>query len=176
MKSLKSIVGDNGEDFIAKIPLIGPLTGAKTNEYKALLKKQEEMAKAAEARAAQQHQQGLQGLSQGMMAFGPRNQMMAQMFGPEAAFSPDQMAAMVSDPAAKPLAEAEQAWIQSAMQNPIDPKTRTRTQGAMNPQIQKDLELARANERRKQALLATLGPMPSGPAPIQMPRPQPGRR
>ena len=176
MKSLKSIVDDNGEDFLSKIPVLGPLTGAKSNEYKALIKKQEQMAKEAELRAQQQHQQGLQSLNQGMLAFGPRNQMMAQMFGPEAAFSPQQMAAMASDPAAKPLAEAEQAWIQSAMQNPIDPKTRSRTTGEMNPQVQADLERARENERRKQWLLQNLGPMPSGPAPIQMPRPQSGRR
>lgn len=143
---------------------------------KALLEKQKQMAAEFEARAKQQHQEQLQGLSQQALAFGPRNQMMAQMFGPEAAFTPQQFADMTSDPGAKSNADAEQAWIASAMQNPIDPKTRSRTTGAMNPQVQADLERARENERRKQWLMAQMGPMPQGPAPIRMPTPQRGRR
>lgn len=150
--------------------------GGDDKAKKALLRKQEQMAKEFEAQRQQQHQQRLQALSQQTMAFAPRNQMMAQMFGPDAAFSPQQFADMASDPAAKPLAQAEQAWLQSAMNNPIDPNTRSRTRGAMDPRVQADLELAQQNERRRQAIMQNMGPMPQGPAPIRMPAPQRGRR
>jgi hypothetical protein len=165
-----------GEDTRSKIPLLGPLTGAKSNEYNALLKKQEQMAKEAALQREQQRKAGLQSMSQQMMAFAPRNQMMAQMFGPEAAFTPQQFANMASDPNAKSFEEATRAYNQSAMGNPIDPNTRSRTRGAMNPQVQADFERAAENERRKQMIMQNMGPLPSGPAPIRMPTPQRGRR
>jgi hypothetical protein len=155
----------------------GALFGGDDDKAKkALLAKQKQMAAEFEARAKQQHQESLQGLSQQAMAFAPRNQMMAQMFGADAAFTPQQFADMTSDPGAKSLEEATANWNASAMQNPIDPVTRSRTRGAMNPQVQADLERARENERRKQWLMQRMGPTPQGPAPIQMPTPQRGRK
>lgn len=152
------------------------LGGDSDKAKKALLEKQKQMAAEFEQQRLAQHQQRLQALNQQTMAFAPRNQMMAQMFGPEAAFTPQQFADMASDPAAKSLDEATRAWEASAMQNPIDPVTRSRTRGAMDPKVQADLELARQNERRRQQIMRNMGPMPQGPAPIQMPTPQRGRR
>lgn len=87
-----------GQDTMSKVPLLGPLMGAKSDAEKALIKKQQELAKEAELRQAQNQQARQQALAQSMMAFGPRNQAMSEMFGPEAAFSQQAMTQMAQDP------------------------------------------------------------------------------
>jgi hypothetical protein len=195
LSSLNSILG---EDTTSKIPVLGSLTGAKSDEYKALLKKQEEMAKEMAARRQQQHNQSLQGLSQSMLAFNPRNQMMAQMFGPEAAFTPQQFAAMAQDPAGPPkppmVKEGSQQHgeIAQAIMDKMGKGSGLDGDGMVSvagytgndPAVQKEVEkyvaqLKEYNERearRRQMLEQGMSPIGPGPAPIKMPAPQRGRR
>jgi len=91
-------LGAGGEDMLARVPLVGGLLGAETDSQKALIKKQEQLAEEAKKRAAQNARARMQALGQSMLAFNPQNQMMAQMFGPQAAFSPQQFAQMGADP------------------------------------------------------------------------------
>src|SRR5215216_6449212 len=99
-----------GEDTMSKIPGLNAIGGYQPDSQKALIKKQEELAKDAELQKKRNQQARMQALGQSMLAFNPQNQMMAQMYGPQAAFSPQQMAQMAGDPGAKPLEEATQAW------------------------------------------------------------------
>jgi hypothetical protein len=165
-----------GEDTLAKIPVLGAITGSKTDAQKALLKKQEELAKDAELQKKRNQQTRMQALGQSMLAFNPQNQMMAQMYGPQAAFSPQQMAQMAGDPGAKPLEEATQAWSQAAMSNPINPKTRQRDGGPIPPEVQANLERARENERRRKMIEQQTTPLGPGPAQLKLPPPQAARR
>lgn len=166
-----------GENTMSKIPGLNAIGGYTSDADKRLLAKQEQMAAEAKKQQERNAQARLQALGQSMLAFNPRNQMMAQMFGPEAAFSPQQFAQMGSDPGAKPVAEAQQAWTQAAMANPIDPKTRSRTSGAMPPEVQAELERSYENERRKRELMAGMQPVGPGPAPLgPRPAPQQARR
>lgn len=164
------------EDTMSKIPIFGGLAGAKSDEQKRLLAKQEQLAKEAEAQARRNQQMRMQALGQSMLAFNPQNQMMAQMFGPQAAFSPQQFAQMANDPGAKPLGEAEAAWQQAASQGPIDPKTRRRTSGPIPEDIQMQLERARENERRKRMIQQQMAPVGPGPAALRLPPPAAARR
>ncbi len=91
-------LGAGGEDLLARVPIVGGALGAQTDSQKALLKKQEELAAEAKKREQQNAQARMQALGQSMLAFNPQNQMMAQMFGPQAAFSPQQMSQMAQDP------------------------------------------------------------------------------
>lgn len=87
-----------GEDTTAKLPVVGALFGSQTDAQKQLLQKQQEMAEEARKRQELNAQARLTALGQSMLAFNPRNQMMAQVYGPQAAFSPQQMQQMVADP------------------------------------------------------------------------------
>ena len=199
--ALSPITGIVGEDTMSKIPVLGSLAGAKSDEYKALIKKQEQLAKEMAARREQQHAQSLQGLSQSMLAFGPRNQMMAQMFGPEAAFTPQQFANMAADPAGPPkppmvkdggggdpggfnpqkiLMEAAGRGAGLEGDGMVSVAGYTGTDPAVQQEVEKYLQqLKEYNEReaRRRAMVEQGMPQPGpGPAPIRMPRPMPGRR
>jgi hypothetical protein len=164
-----------GEDTLAKIPVLGAITGSKSDEQKALLKKQEELAKDAELQKKRNQQMRMQALGQSMLAFNPQNQMMAQMYGPQAAFNPQQMAQMAGDPGAQPIGDAEQAWLAAQNSGPIDPKTRQRA-GNIPPEVQANLERARENERRRKMIEQQTTPLGPGPTPLKLPTPQAGRR
>jgi hypothetical protein len=86
------------EDFRSRIPVVNSLTGAESNEQKNLVKKQQQLAEEARKRRLQMQDANMNALGQSMLAFAPRNQMMAQMFGPDAAFKPEQFAAMAQNP------------------------------------------------------------------------------
>jgi|ERR1044071_5655 hypothetical protein len=94
-----------GEDAMSGIPVLNSIGGYKSDEEKALLAKQDEMAKEAKKRQDQNAQMRIQALGQSLLAFAPRNQMMAQMFGPQAAFTPEQMHQMSADPRGAPQAD-----------------------------------------------------------------------
>lgn len=138
-------------------PTLNAIFGGRTKEEKALLDKQRQMAEEMQLRREQQSQQQFDLLGQKMLAFAPRNRMMAQMFGPEAAFSPTEFAGMV--------------------QNPMAPQLPANA----NPQQQADYEqrmaaYQQAEEARRQQMLQNMpapgpGPQPLNPIPIQ-----PGRR
>ncbi len=87
-----------GEETMSKVPLLGGLGGYKSDSEKALIRKQQELAAEAQKRQQAHDQARSQALAQSMLAFGPRNQAMAQMFGPEAAFSKDAMMQMAQSP------------------------------------------------------------------------------
>lgn len=164
------------EDTVARVPIVGGLMGAQSDAQKALIKKQEQMAAEAKAQQERNRQMRMQALGQSMLAFNPQNQMMAQMFGPQAAFSPQQFAQMAGDPGAKPLPDAEKAWIAAASAAPIDPNTRRRDGQPLPANIQQDLERARENERRKRAIEQQMTPLGPGPAPLRLPPPAAPRR
>jgi hypothetical protein len=149
-----SLVGMS-EDTRSKIPLLGGLTGAQSDAEKALIKKQQQMAEDAKKQKAMNEQARMNALAQQMLAFNPRNQVMAQMFGPEAAFNPQQMAQMA--------------------QNPQGPYQGTWGQGTDAERIQQ-VKSRDAEQRRQQMLAANMQPLPQGPAPLQQRAPQPGRR
>lgn len=87
-----------GEDFLARVPILGPLLGAETEEQKALVKQQKRMAEDAKRREAIMGPARLQAMNQSMTAFAPRNKLMAEMFGPDAAFTGKQIADMTANP------------------------------------------------------------------------------
>jgi hypothetical protein len=105
---------------------VGALAGAfgfldpDDEDQKKLIRKQEQMAREARAREDSLRRAGLQSLGQTMGAFGPRNRAMAEMFGPEAAFSGEEVANMTADPEAirgkdgAPALKAPYPWIQDA--------------------------------------------------------------
>lgn len=143
-------LGAGGEDMLARVPLVGGFLGAETDSQKALVKKQEELAAEAKKRAAQNAQARMQALGQSMLAFNPQNQMMAQMFGPQAAFSPQQFAQMAQDPTV-----AGQPW------------------GTGTDEQRKAQALDAERRRKIEQQMQPLGP---GPAPLRLPPPQAGRR
>lgn len=156
-----------GEDTMSRIPGLNAIGGYESDADKALIEKQKQLAAEAKKREEANAQARLQALGQSMLAFNPRNQMMAQMFGPQAAFSPEQFAQMGSDPYAKPIDQAQAAWIQANRQNP----------NAIPPEVQADLERARANEARKRQIQQGMQPLAAGPAPLgRRPAPQGTRR
>lgn len=155
-----------GEDTMSKIPLIGPLFGSESDEQKALIAKQEQLAREAKLRRTQVQQQSLNALGQSMLAFNPRNQMMAQMFGPEAAFQPSQMAAMIANPQGMPEMDP------SIDQTSTDPRVTAEQQRVM---AERDV-WRQQEERRKQQLMQGIQPVGPGPAPLDPRRPAPARR
>lgn len=104
-KSAFNRVVGKGEDVVASLPIIGPLTGAQTEEQKALIAQQKRLAEDAKRREELLRPARLQALQQSMGAFAPRNRMMAQVFGPEAAFTGQQISDMTADPMGAPTAD-----------------------------------------------------------------------
>lgn len=156
-----------GEDSLAKIPVLNSITGSKTDEQKALLKKQEELAKDAELQKKKNQQMRMQALGQSMLAFNPQNQMMAQMYGPQAAFNPQQMAQMSADPGAKSQADYDRAYQQSlATGKPLG-------EFGFSPDDKKRME---ENKRRMAQVQQQTTPLGPGPAPLRLPPPQAARR
>lgn len=157
-----SLVSMDGglEDTASRIPGINELTGAESNEEKALRRKQKELAKALEQQRDAQQNSRMNALGQQLLAFNPRNQVMAQMFGPQAAFSPEAMAAMAQSPLPSPI---EAAGIPTG--TTLTPQ-----------QVQQQRAYLEAEERRKQMLMNGFQQPGPGPAPVGMPTPQAARR
>lgn len=141
------------DDSLARVPVLGALFGSKTDAQKQLLKKQAEMAEEAKKRMHQNEQTNMNALAQSMLAFNPQNQMMAQMFGPEAAFTPDQMAQMVQNPT------QQQPW----------------GTGTDEQRVQQVQDKA-AEEKRQQMVRQGIQQPGPGPAPLQQRAPQAARR
>jgi hypothetical protein len=176
------------EDFMDKMPVIGSFT--RSDEEKALVKKQREMAEEARRQLEQSRQTSMQALGQSMLAFNPQNQMMAQMFGPQAAFSPQQMAQMSADPAGGPQADQ---WIMDAVargeaempaaqwMNERGPgRNASGKDGERAAQqlsaIQAHARAMKEYEEKRRKLEGAFSPLPQGPAPIQQTQAAPGRR
>lgn len=154
-----------GEDTLAGVPILNSITGSKSDEQKTLLKKQEQMAAELKKRQQQNEQARMNALGQSMLAFNPQNQMMAQMYGPGAAFSPQQFAQMAADPGA-PSQEAFSAAHAEAL------RTGQPMQG-----IDKD-QMARmeADKRRRAMIEQNMTPLGPGPAPLKPRTPQAARK
>lgn len=150
----------------ALLPLaIHQATGGRTDEEKKLLKAQEQMAIEAQRRQGQQQDARMNMLAQQVLAFNPRNQMLSQMFGPQAAFTPEQMATMVqgqpppADPAILNYTGTDQAILRKKAEL-----------------IRRRNEYAAAEEARRNMVMGNFQAPGAGPAPIQMPAPQAARR
>jgi hypothetical protein len=165
---LSPVQGLLGTDTTARIPGLNALTGAKTDATKELLKKQEQLAAEAKAQQQRNAQMRMQALGQSLLAFNPQNQMMAQMFGPQAAFSPQQFAQMGNDPGARSRSEFEAAQKQ-AMEQPWQDR---RMQGWTAD----DMKRMEENEKRKAMIQQQMTPLGPGPAPLRMPSPAAPRR
>lgn len=153
-----------GEDTVARLPIVSGLLGAESDAQKALQKKQQDLAEDAEKRAKLNQQMRMQALGQSLLAFNPQNQMMAQMFGPQAAFTPQQMAQMSADPGAMGRDQYQQAWQQSLLS------------GQPMGMTADDKQRMEDNERRMNQVRQQTTPLGPGPAPLRMPPPAPGRR
>ena len=153
-----------GEDTMSRVPVLNAIGGYQADSQKALIKKQQELAEDAKKRAKQNQQARMQALGQSMLAFNPQNQMMAQMFGPQAAFSPQQMAQMSSDPGAMSQADYSKAHEESL---------RTGQPMGMSSD---DIKRMQENERRKKMVAQQTTPLGPGPAPMKLPSAAPARR
>lgn len=181
------------EDFGARIPVVGSLFGLQTNEQRDLLRKQRQLAEDAERRQAMMTQARMQALGQQMLAFAPRNQMMAEMFGPEAAFTPQQMGDMTanpmgvgpgapSDPAVAGLLKRYPNLLEMYEKNPDAWHGKGQFAGAANTQqlggaldherARREAEAKEAERRRRieQQFKVPLGPQPLQPTPVAPPR------
>jgi hypothetical protein len=165
-----------GEDTMSHVPVLNTLGGYESNERKNLLKAQGRMAAAMRQRQVANERARMNAVAQSAQAFGPQNQMMGQMFGPEAAFSPQQMASMTADPLARSKADFEAAQKKAMMSGPIDPKTRQRTGGKLEGWSEDDLRRMRENEARQSQVQAAFSPAPQGPAPLKPMQPLAPRR
>jgi len=154
-----------GENTMSKIPGLNAIGGYQPDSQKALIKKQEELAKDAELQKKKNAQMRMQALGQSMLAFNPQNQMMAQMYGPQAAFSPQQMAQMSADPGAMSQADYDRAYQESA-------RTGKRLQGV----TEADKKRMQDNQRRMAMVQQQTTPLGPGPAPLKLPAPAPARR
>lgn len=187
----KAIKDTLGEDLVAQIPVVNSVTGAKSDSEKQLLKKQEQLAREAKQRAQLNEQMRMRALQQSIGAFAPQNRVMAQMFGPDAAFSGKEMADMTANPMPsqlQPPSENAARLTQQipglgGMSNQQVYELAQRSGGklpkeslfeAWNYAKQKKAEDDKEAARRAQ-VEAAFAPQP-GPAPIQMPRAQAARR
>ena len=93
-------------------------------------------------------------------------QLMASMFGPQAAFQPEQLAGMVQNPI-KPTLSPELYNYQGT-----DPKK----QAEINSFMQREAAYKQSEEKRRNQVMGGVSPLPAGPAPISMPTPQAARK
>lgn len=163
-----------GEDTLSKVPVLGGLMGAQSDAEKALLKKQEQMAAETKAQQEKNARMRMQALGQSMLAFNPQNQMMAQMFGPQAAFTPQQFAAMGNDPGARSAADFTAARQEALARQ--SPDGRNAPSRHMPGWTAADIQRMQENERRKRAIEQQMAPLGAGPAPLNLPAPAAPRR
>lgn len=154
-----------GEDTMARIPVLNTLTGSQTDAQKRLLQKQQQLAEETKKRATENERARMNALGQQVLAFNPLNQTMAQMFGPEAAFTPQQFANMVTDPYARTQGDFSAAHAESM-------RTGKPVQGFSAT----DLQRMEEDKRRRAGVQQGMTPLGPGPAPLKQPPPQPGRR
>jgi hypothetical protein len=145
--------------------LIQEALGGKTKEEKALIAKQEQIAREAKVRQGQQQDARMNQLGQQLLAFNPSNQLMAQMYGPGAAFQPEQMAAMAQGQ--KPA--YDEKW---SNYKGTDPKV----QKDIEEYIRRKKEYDAAEASRHDMLMGGIQRPGPGPTPIQMSAPQAARR
>lgn len=150
---------------------INELTGGRTKEEKALLAKQAQMAKEAEAHRYQVQESRMNALGQQLLAYNPRNQMMAQMFGPGAAFAPTDFAQMVQNPMPPPELPPELAALQGK-----NTKNTPQQDAAFRAFAERKKQYEQGNQARSDQMMNGMAPPGPGPAPLQSRTPQAARK
>jgi len=150
---------------------IDAIAGGNTKEQDALIAKQKQMAQEAEARRAQVQESRMNALGQQLLAMNPSNQMMAQMFGPGAAYQPEQMAAMVQNPMPPPEMPKELQALEGNTK-PLTPQQKA-AYAAFAKQKQ---QYEQGNQQRTDMMMNGVTPPGPGPAPLQPRTPQPARK
>ncbi len=92
-------------NVLGNLPIIGGIFGGgQSDAEKALIRKQQQMAESLKRRQQQMRLQApqLQAGAQQMLAYDPLNQHMARTFGPESAFTPEQVTGMLKNPMPMP--------------------------------------------------------------------------
>jgi hypothetical protein len=150
--------------------ILGPLaidqmTKGKTKEQKQLIELQKQMALEAQQRQGQLQDQRMNALGQQMLAFNPRNQMLSQMFGPQAAFQPEQVAQMVQG--------QEPPMDQNLLNYAGNDQETLRKKQEM---IRRHNEWLQAESQRRDMMMNNFQAPGAGPAPINMPAPQAARK
>ncbi len=180
------------EDTRSRIPLVGPATGAVSDEQKRLEQTQQRLAAEAKQRMEQQRQINMQNTANRLMAFAPLNNHVASRLGPQAAFSPEQMSQFAADPqgAPKPGSPELGAWMRLsdperayAMSHRGD-KNLTfggATWGNYNlDQLEQQrmqlMQQQQAEEQRRAMVSGAFQGMPAGPEQIPISAPAPARR
>lgn len=149
---------------------IHELTKGETPEEKRLLAKQEQLAQEAKLRQGQQQEAHMNALGQQLLAFNPRNQMMASMFGPDAAFAPTDFAQMVQNPIPPPQLPPELQNLQGfAAQDP-------QVQAKLRAFIQEQQRYEQGNQQRSDMMMNGIAQPGPGPKPLDPRTPQAARK
>lgn len=170
--TLGSMVGADlskyaGPAAIAAAPAVAnKIWGGRTDEQKDLIKKGEEIAAQLKVRQGQQQDARMHALGQQMLAFNPTNKMMAQIYGPGAAFQPEQMAQMAQGTAPAPIDPSLINYKGG------DPKK----QAQVEEWIRRQKEFEAAEAARRDMIMNNFQAPGPGPAPMQMPSPTAAKR
>jgi hypothetical protein len=165
--SALATVAEGSKDALTALAPLGIqlALGGKTKEDKALLAKQKQLAAEAQVRQGQAQDARMNKLGQQLLAFNPYNQLMAQMYGPQAAFSPEQAAQMVQGQA--PNWDLELYNYQGNDQEKLKAK---------REMIRRKNEYDQAESSRRDMMMNNVQQPGPGPAPIQMSAPQAARK
>jgi hypothetical protein len=142
------------------------IRGGGDDERKTLAAKQEQMARETQLRRQQAQQARMDALGNRMLAFDPFNQHLARMFGPEAAFKPEQLAALVENP----------------MKPELDPELRDyrgtddKKERQINDYMAAKEKYDAAEKARREKVMGGITPTGPAPAAFNMPAPMAARR
>lgn len=155
------------EDFASRIPVVGSIFGARSDEAKALERAQKQLAKDLEKRHGQVRSSQMQQMTNRLAAFSPMNQHLAERMGPQAAFSPDAMAKFAEDPMGPP--EIDPSLVDYRGTDP--------GKQAAVEKFFADRDRYRQEEAaRKAQLQAAFAPPQNAPKPMTMARPLAAKR
>lgn len=155
------------EDFASRLPVVGSIFGARSNESKALERAQKQLAKDLQQRHGQVRSSQMQQMTNRLAAFSPMNAHLAERMGPQAAFSPDAMAKFAEDPMGPPQIDPSL----------IDYRGTDPNKQAAVEQYFKDRDKYRQEEAaRKAQLQAAFAPPQNAPKPLTMARPLAAKR
>lgn len=146
--------------------LINAATSKPTKEEKALIATQQQLAQDAARRQFEVQQQAADNQAQRLVAMAPYNQLTAQMVGPQAAFSQQQMLAMTPTP--------PQPTIDPSLLNytGTDPKIQAQVQQYLDELNQWQA----ANAARQQMVQSAFSQPMQGPAPIRKTQALPAKK
>lgn len=150
---------------------IDELTSGDTPEEQRLIAKQQQLAQEAKARIGQNQEAAMNALGQQLLAFNPRNQMMAKIYGPDAAFAPTDFAKMVQNPIPPPQMPPElQALAGKTTKNTPEQDAAFRAYAEQLRQYDE------GNRRRSEQMMSGIAPVGPGPSPLDPRTPQAARK